>query len=254
MQVKKLAVGHSKAWIACGWQLFFGNRTLWLAMATIYVALALLLTQLPFVGVLLLVLLTPALAAGALLTSRELETGGVTTGVRAGAWTDRVRAVFALALNRLLSVFGEADKTLSIMVIATLTLGAAVLVQILGQLLHVNTAAWPALVSGGVEVSIWLPWLLRLLFVVVLKLVLVLIMLYAVHQVVIAEQSPLAALENSVNACASNALPLTGMALVLVLPLIVATELGGIALGVIGLLILPVLVTSIYCSYKDMYH
>jgi hypothetical protein len=96
--------------------------------------------------------------------------------------------------------------------------------------------------------------LLRLLFVVVLKLALALIMLYAVHQVVIHLQSPLAALENSVNACASNALPLAGIALMLVLPLVIATEVGGVALGVIGLLILPLLMTSIYCSYKDMYH
>lgn len=254
MQVKKLAAGHSRVWIACGWQLFFRNRALWLAMAAIYVAVALLLMQLRFVGPLLLVLVTPALVAGALMTSRELEAGDGARAVGRGSWTDRLRALFARALNQLLRVFSEPDMTLSIMVIATLTLGAAVVVQVLGQLLHVNTAAWPALVSGGVEISIWLPLVLRLLFIVVLKLVLVLIMLYAVHQVVIDKQSPLGALENSINACASHALPLGTLGLVLVLPLIIATELGGMTLGVIGLLIPPVLVTSIYCSYKDMYH
>ncbi len=254
MLVKKMAVSHSKAWIACGWQLFFKNRALWLAMAAIYVALALLLMQIPFVGPLLLVLLTPAFTAGALMTSRELETGAVAAPGHGDTWKDRLRSLFARALDQLLRVFSEPDKILSIMVIATLTLGAAVVVQVLGQLLHVNTTAWPAMVSGGVEASIWLPWMLRLLFIVVLKLGLVLIMLYAVHQVVIDLQSPLAALENSVNACASNALPLGGVALALVLPLVIATEVGGVALGVIGLLILPVLVTSIYCSYKDMYH
>ncbi len=254
MQVKKLAASHSKAWIGCGWQLFFKNRALWLAMSAIYVALAVLLMQLPFVGPLLLVLLTPALAAGAFMTSRELETEKRAAAVRGISFKDRVQALFARALNQLLRVFSEPDKTLSIMVVATLTLGAAVVVQVLGQLLHANTDAWPALVDGSVEVTIWLPWLLRLAFVIALKLVLALIMLYAVHQVVIDLQSPLAALENSVNACIGNAAPLSAVALVLMLPLIIATEFGGVTLGVIGLLILPVLLTSIYCSYKDMYH
>lgn len=254
MQVKKLAAGRSKAWIGCGWQLFFRNRALWLAMSVIYVALVLLLMQLPFVGPLLLVLLTPALAGGAFLTTRELETDNTGVPARRATLKERMRSLFGRALNQLLRVFSEPDNTLSIMVIATLTLGAAVVVQILSQLLHANTAAWPALVGGGVDVGIWLPWLLRLAFVIALKLVLALIMLYAVHQVVIGSQTPLAALENSVNACISNAAPLAAVALVLVLPLIVATEIGGMTLGVIGLLILPVLLTSIYCSYKDMYH
>ncbi len=254
MQVKKLAASRSKAWIGCGWQLFFKHRALWLAMSAIYVALAMLLMQLPFVGPLLLVLLTPALAAGAFMTSRELETEKSAPAARGASFKDRVQALFGRALNQLLRVFSEPDKVLSIMVIATLTLGAAVVVQVLAQLLHANTDSWPALVDGGVAVTIWLPWLLRLAFIIALKLVLALIMLYAVHQVVIGLQSPLAALENSVNACAGNAAPLSAVALVLVLPLIIATEFGGVTLGVIGLLILPVLLTSIYCSYKDIYH
>lgn len=254
MQVKKLALGHSRVWIACGWQLFFRNRALWLAMAAIYVALALLLMQIPFIGPLLLVLLTPVLAAGALMTGRQLESEVAAAPARGTSMGDRARAVFARALNHLLSLFSEPDKTLSVMVIATLTLGAVVVVQILTQLLHVNTTAWPAMVGGGVEASIWLPWLLRLLFVTVLKLALALIMLYAVHQVVIDQQSPLAALENSVNAGVANALPVTGIALVLVLPLVVATGLGGLPLAVIGPLMLPLLVTTLYCSCKDMYH
>jgi hypothetical protein len=255
MQVKKLSGNQTRMWIGCGWRLFAKARTGWLGMALIYLVLAMVFEQIPFIGYLLLVLLTPMLVAGAIQFTAALDgdTDARDLSPEHLGWADKLKAFFGRATKQLLQIFNDPETMLSVMVVATLTLGAAVIVQILAQLLKVGGAALPALAAGSVGPQIWLPALVSLLVVSLLKLVLALIMLYAVHLVVLKQQSPLAALEHAANACLGNPMPVGGLALALVVPLIVASTIGSIGEFVIGLLVLPVLVTSAYCSYKDLY-
>ncbi len=256
MQIKKLNARQGWAWINAGWRLFEKDHALWLAMALVYLVIAIVLDQIPFIGYLLLILITPIFAAGALLASGELDAEPVSRPgfeLNFPGWKDNLTTLFARALKQLFRVFYDPEKTLAVMVVATLTLGAAVIIQILAQLLKVGGAALPAMAAGSVGARIWLPALISLIIIWLLKLMLVLSTLYAVYRIVANNETPLAALENSLKTCAKNPFSLAIIAGILLIPLMLLAHLGYIVLLVGGLFALPVLITSVYASTKEVY-
>ncbi len=128
---------------------------LWLAMSFVYLSLAILLSQIPFIGWLILVLFTPLCMLGALSlahTRNGLETAGdampSSPDVRAfRPGLHYLRDLLTRAARRLFSGFKEEDRLLPIMVISTLLLGGVVVIKILAQLLKVGGA--PAGDTGG---------------------------------------------------------------------------------------------------------
>lgn len=248
MQTNELTASQGRAWITQGWGDFRRDAPLWLAMAAIYLAIALVLQLVPFIGYLVLVLITPLLAAGAL--------GGVASRpspLSTLPLVERLKGLVRQAAGQLFQVLLDAERTLAIMVVATLALGAVVMIQVLAQLLKVGGAALPAMAAGSVGVSIWLPALISLLVVWILKLALILISLFAVYVIAIRQETPLAALEASINACAQNAAPVGVLALVFLVPLAIAPYFGSLAVVAVGLIALPLFVTSSYAGYKDMF-
>lgn len=255
MQAKRLAMNQAWGWLADGWRLFNQGRALWLAMAALYLAGAIVLDQIPFVGILIVVLLTPILAAGPLAYAAELGQGEASEPAwsRVGDTGDKLKRLFARALHQLFYGAAEPDRLLSLMVIATLLLGATVVVQILAELLKVGGSALPAFIAGSVGPSIWVPAMISLALVLLLKLILTFVMMYAVQLVIVDRHSPLTALEYGFNACIGSALPLLGISVALVLPLMVAAGVGDLVAAFVGLLVLPLLTTSLYRSYRDLY-
>jgi hypothetical protein len=256
MQIKTSDARQGWAWINAGWRLFQKDHALWLAMALVYLVMVIAFDQVPFIGYLLLILITPIFAAGALLVSGELDADPTSRrGLEQNlaGWKDKLKRLFARALKQLFRVFHDPEKTLAVMVVATLALGAAVMIQILAQLLKVGGAALPAMAAGSVGVKIWLPALISLILIWLLKLVLILSTLFAVYRIVAHDETPLAALENSIKTCAKNPFPLAIMAVILLLPLMLLAQLGYIILFVGGVLALPVLITSVYASAKEVY-
>lgn len=254
MQAKRLAPSHARVWLAGGWQLFIEGRSMWLLMAATYLVIALILDQIPFVGILIVVLLTPIPAAGALAFAAEVAAAKKSDASGdAGMDLDKLKRLFREAVRRLLSATAEPERLLSLMVIATLLLCCTVVVQILAELLQVGGAAVPAFFSGSVSPSVGIPALVSLLLVVLLKLILTFVMIFAVQLVVVDEHPPLVALEHAINACVGSALPLLGLGLVLVLPLMIAASIND-GLGVlVGLIVVPLLVASTFCSYRELY-
>ncbi len=257
MQIKKSDARQGWAWIAAGWRLFEKDRALWLAMALVYLGIAIALDQIPFIGYLLLVLITPIFAAGAFLTSGELDAEPVSRPglalISFPGWKDNLKRLFARALKQLFRVFNDPGETLAIMVVATLALGAAVIIQILAQLLKVGGAALPAMVAGSVGPRIWLPALISLMVIWLLKLVLIFSTLYAVYRIVVLDETPLVALDHSFKTCARNPFSLAIVAALLLVPLMLLTYFGYSVLLIVGLLALPVLITSVYASTKEVY-
>jgi uncharacterized membrane protein len=256
MQIKTSGARQGWVWISAGWRLFQKDYALWLTMALIYLIMAIVLDQIPFIGYLLLILITPVFAAGALLVSAELDAEPVSRpGLEwnSSTWKDNLKKVFARALKQLFRLFQDPEKTLAVMVVATLALGAAVIIQILTQLLKVGGAALPAMAAGSVGVKIWLPALISLLIIWLLKLVVIVSTLYAVYRIVTHNETPLAALEMSLKTCAKNPVSVTVLAGVILLPLMLLAQLGYIVFLAGGLVALPVLITSVYASAKQVY-
>jgi hypothetical protein len=256
-------------WVVTGWALFRRQPSLWLAMAFVYLLLAMLLEQIPFIGWLILVLFTPILMFGALPVAQALAGEGLPANavpprpVDAGprAWGQYLRALLAVAARRLFKGFGNEDKLLPIMVISTLLLGGVVAVRILAQLLKVGGAALPAMLAGSVGPTVWITALLGLVVVLAFEALLLMAFLYTVPLILFRREYPLPAIESSFTAALQNlgafAVFVTVFALVgeasRVLFLLLVFPYDYLAFLGIGLIGLPVLVGGLYASYLDLY-
>ena len=246
------------SWIAGGWRLVRRDWVHWLGMSGIYMAIAIALQMVPFIGVLILILVSPALLAGVLRGVRNLEdqARGVRGGSARGAGGHLHRAI-----RQLFSGFSRENDLLPVMVISTLTLSAAVVIEILAQLLKVGGPALPAMLAGSVGPAIWLPALVSLVIVLVLQIALVMAIFYAVPLVLFRKDYPLAAIEKSFRACLHNALPLVVFGLPFAFVSTIADVLyfalhfpkDDLALFVLGLVTLPLFVGGLYCSYEDAF-
>ena len=83
-------LGQGKTWIACGRRLVLEQKPLWYGMTAVYFVLGFVLKLIPFMGDLLLILITPMLLAGVVwgrAQEQHAEPAGALPGSsRAGIW------------------------------------------------------------------------------------------------------------------------------------------------------------------------
>lgn len=255
-------------WVTRGIALFRREPKLWLAMAFLYLVLAVALEQIPFIGWLVLALFTPTLMLGALPVAAALDGPGLPAGAaplpaerNPRAWLLSLRNLFAQALNRLLQGFASEDKLLPIMVISTLLLGGLVVIRILAQLLKVGGAALPTLLSGGVGPTIWLTALLGLAVILTLEALLIMAFLYTAPLILFKREYPLPAIEASFSATLNNLGAFAVFAAIFwvvsqiahTLFLMLVFPFDYLAFFAIGLVSLPVFIAALYASYQDLF-
>lgn len=256
--IDKSETRRGLSWIAGSWSLLRKDGLLWLGMTFIYMLIAVALKMIPFVGVLVLVLLSPILLAGVLDTAHGLEA----PAPEAEESGDQPRPNFLKrAMRQLFCAFSRQEEVLPIMVISTLTLGAVVAIQILAQLLKVGGPALSAMIAGSVGPAVWLPAMLSLLVVLVLQILLGMAIFYAVPLVLFKKEPPLSAMEKSFRACVDNA----GALIVFAIPFAIvntAVDLlyfdldfpqDYLVLFVLGFVTLPFFVGGLYRSYEDAF-
>ncbi len=258
MKPKSNAARRGWSWIVGSWSLLRKDWALWLGMTLVYMVIAVALKMIPFIGVLILILISPAMLAGVLHGARDLEALVHGANIRDARGA---RGHLHCAVRQLFSGFTREDELLPIMVISTLTLSAAVIIEILAQLLKVGGPALPAMIAGSVGPAVWLPALLSLLIVLALQVALVMAIFYAVPLVLFKKEHPLPAIEKSFRACMHNALPLVVFGLPFAI-ISTITDLLYFALDfpkdylvlfVLGLITLPFFVGGLYRSYEDVF-
>lgn len=256
-------------WIKTGIVLFFKKPALWLAMSLVYLAVALLLGAIPFIGWLILVLFTPLIMLGTLPVAQALSGPGLPPGALPPApverslstWALHVREYFLRAARRLFQGFSEEDKMLPVMVIGTLLLGGVVMVKILAQLLKVGGAAIPAMLSGSIGPALWLTALLGLLVVFALQALLLMAFLYTVPLITFNRDHPLPSIEKSFRAAINNLGAFSifvGMFVVIgeamhLLFLKLNFPYDYLSFLSVGLLVLPVFIAGLHASYLDLF-
>jgi len=265
----RVSARHGWAWVKSGVVSFRQQPALWLAMAFVYLAVALVLGQIPFVGWLILILFTPLCMLGALPLAQALAGAGLPPDAAPAApaqpdFRSRLlylREFLARAARRLFHGLSQEDKLLPIMVIGTLLLGGVVVVKLLAQLFRVGGAALPAMLSGSVSASVGLTALLGLLVVLSLEALLLMAFLYTVPLIALRREHPLPSLELSFNGAATN----MGAFSIFVTVFAVAGKVmhtlflhlsfpfDYLAFIVVGLVALPVFMAALYASYQDLY-
>ncbi|MHB1528359.1 MAG: hypothetical protein ACYDDA_02405 [Acidiferrobacteraceae bacterium] len=254
MEAQTSDAGRGRHWVAGGWVLFSRDRALWFGMALVYLAIAVVLNEIPFIGYLLIVWITPLFAAGALATAKDLESRDVHAPTfPGGALRDSLRRAFGSSVAALFQTFWQPEKTLAVMITGTMALGGAVVLQILGELFGIGAPTIPAMITSGVGFVIWGPAVLGLVVIWALRLALILVTLYTVHLVVLDNQMSLPAIEHSVYALGRHAVPVALFGTVFLVPMLASRYLGLPGTLLVNTLMLPLFLTSLYESHKDLY-
>lgn len=243
MQVQLVAASRGWRWIVEGFALFMKSPAMWMALTFLLGLLWLASMIVPLLGPLLFNLFSPALFAGLMIGCRALESGGE---LKVG----HMFAGFRDQLAPLVTVGG-------VYLVGTIVVVGIVLMMAGGSML-------PAVMSKpGADIEALRAALrgmaLALAVGAAVYLPLIMLVWFAPLLVVFDGMAPVPAMKLSFAACLRNTVPFTvyGLAIMglwFVLSLPAAMGPAG-ALLVIALLVasIPVLVCSIYLSYKDVF-
>ena len=161
MRAVKVPARAALEWLTGGVALLKRERERWLGSALVYLIGAAALHRLPFLGDLVLILLTP-LALGSLLLLAEHETVPPPVALERSNWRALLHAYLVQPARPLLRIVHDPERLLPALMLSILVLGGVVAAQIIGYLLiggspvgGINTAA---LAVGGRPTCCWGCW------------------------------------------------------------------------------------------------
>ena len=237
-------------WIVLGSRMVLDRKPLWFGMTAVYFVFAYLLNLIPFMGDLLLILITPMLLAG-VVWGRAQENHAGQNG-EGGAAPTSFQAWITGPVQELLRIF--IDKVFGAVLLGIITLGLTMLVKITGYLLIGGS-----MVSGLAASQMSAPQpgtILGMLVVAVLYAILAMALIYSVPLTVLGNRQPLAAIAESFSLCRKNApalLTLTAPFFIVYLVILAAFAeyplLGYLLVLSVGFVTLPVFIASAFSSY-----
>jgi len=239
MTVIRADAGRGWGWIVEGWQLFIKAPGVWIVILLIYLAISVVLSLIPLVGMIGYTLLNPVLAGGMLYGAaaqargETLEIAHLFQGFR-----DQER-MGPLIMLGLFSVGGY----LLMFLVLMLFVGGSVMT---GLALDSAGTDVPNEAMGGILAGIGL---IVMLIVIAVGILITMALFYGVPLVMLGRQNAWPALQSSVVACWINVLPLLVFGLIYIILAVVAA----IPLGFGFLILGPVTVGAIYASYREIF-
>jgi hypothetical protein len=229
---RNMPAGNGWKWIVDGWTLFTRAPGMWIGITVIYLLISFAVACIPVLGTLASPVLNVIFTAGLLLGCRALDEGGEL----------KVEHLFAGFQGRLGSLIAAGLLYLAAILVVTLATGLAV-----GFKLYNIVSAGPVeaeqildvVLLGALAVLIWLALILPAVMAV----------WFAPALIVFRHLGAVQAMKASFVGCLRNFVPFLVYGLVLLIPAVLATlpfALGWLVLG-------PLVIASIYTSYKDIY-
>ncbi len=231
--------GRGWGWIVEGWRLFVKAPGVWIVILLIYLAISVVLSLIPFVGMIAQVLLSPVLVGGMLYGAatqargETLEIGYLFQGFR-----DQER-MGPLVMLGLISVAGY---VLMLVVLVVLVGGG----MMMGAMMDGAGAGMPPEVMGGLFVGVGF---IALLIVMTIGLVVAMALFYGIPLIMLAGQNAWPAVQASVAACWINMLSLSVFGLIYLVLAVAAVIPFGLGL----LVLVPVTVCAVYASYREVF-
>jgi uncharacterized membrane protein len=227
---RAVEAGRGWDWIAVGWELFKKQAGMWIALVLVAFVIFFVLALIPVIGSLATFVLSPVFAAGVLAGSREIDEGR------------------ELEIAHLFAGFKQ--KFAQLATVGAIYLGAAIVIALVVGL--ATGASVFATLSGHGEAATpaaALTILLALLIMLALLLPVVMAVWFAPALVLFHDKGAVDAMKESFSGCLRNIVPF----LVYGVVLLVLGLIASIPLGLGWLVLGPVLCTSFYASYKDIY-
>lgn len=256
---ERTGLGQGKNWIVCGQRRVLEQKSLWYGMTAVYFIFGFVLKMIPFMGDLLLILITPMLLAG-VVWGRAQEQYAEPVAMPGSSRPAVVlfQTWIAQPAQELMRIFTQEDKMFGAVLLGIVTLGLAMLVKIIGYLLVGGSmlSGLAASQMGAAQITT----LLGMGLVAVLSLLLAMGLLFSVPLTVLGNKQPLAAISESFSVCREKAVALLALTmpfflvyLVILLAYAKSHWLGYLLLLSAGFLALPVFVAAVYCSYQTLY-
>ncbi|MGH8752100.1 MAG: BPSS1780 family membrane protein [Burkholderiales bacterium] len=232
MEARQVTAGRGWQWIVEGFNLFRKSPVIWVVLFIILLLITIALHFIPVLGPLVLYLLSPVFLGGLLLGCQAQQNGE------------------ELEIAHLFAGFKKNANAL-------IALGGVYLVGqivILGVMLMLGGSTLLALIKGGQPdlaaiTAAMGSIMLALLVALALYVPLAMALWFAPALAVFQDAPPVAALKASFNACLKNIIPF----LVYGVVLFVLSILAALPFGLGLLVLLPVIFTSIYTGYRDIF-
>ena len=230
LESRQVATGQAWVWIVRGFELFKANPVMWIVILLIYLAIIIPISLVPVIGSIASTLLAPVFAAGmmwgckALVLKQDLEINHLFEGFKKNtAQLIAVGGIYMLSL-------------LVIMVMVVLSLDK----EVVGLLMKGQEVS-PAQAS-----AMMLPILLAMFFIVPILMA----YWYAPVLIGLHNLTAVEAMKLSFSACLKNMLPFLLYGLIFTAILVVAIIPFGLGL----IVAIPVMMTSLYTSYVDVFN
>lgn len=233
MEAKTVDISRGIVWFSGGWRIFMKNPGLWIVLGIIMLAITVVLSIIPILGILALALVTPVLVAGLLYGAREADAGRTLDvlhlfqGFRDKEKLTPLLSLGGLALAGLLAGFALAFL---------LAGGSMVTMMLSGERPQMAAGAMGGFILAG-------------LVILAVELLVATAIAYAIPLVMFHGTPAGVAMRSSFNASLRNFLPLLVFSVVYLFAAVVAT----LPLMLGWLVLLPASAGMLYLSYKDLY-
>ena len=226
---RAVEAGRGWDWIAEGWELFKKQAGMWIALVLVAFVILFVFTLFRIIGSLATFVLSPVFAAGVLVGGRAVDEGR------------------ELEIGHLFAGFKQ--KFGQLVTVGVLYLGAAIVIALVVGL-ATGTSIF-AMTGNVAELTYEALLSLLLAFLIMLALLLPVVMAvwFAPALVLFHDKNAMDAMKESFTGCLRNVVPF----LVYGVVLMVLGMLASIPLGLGWLVLGPVMCTSFYASYKDIY-
>jgi len=234
------ASGHGVAWWREGWRYFAAAPWVWIGLAIAFFVILILVSIVPLIGSVASTVLSPVLVAGLMAACAAQDRGGAPT------------------FNHLFA--GFSDRLMPLIVVGLLYLvGTMIIVAIVAAIIvaTVGVSGFAALWTGidpmqagfGTLATLGAGAFFAVLVGTLFALPLMMAYWYAPPLVMLRNEEPVNAMKTSFAACLVNIWPMTVYGLVGIVLMIAAT----IPFGLGWFVLCPMIATSIYASYKDIF-
>lgn len=227
--------GNGWGWIPAAWNQIRPHIGTWIALFIVFAVIVIVLSMIPFLGALALYVVSPILIGGVMLGCAEVSRGGsMTVGHLFAGFSNSTGKLVGVGLFTLLAFIG-------IFLIVMLIFGASMAGAFLGGGMDGNPAAGAAMGAG---------FLLAMLVVLGLSVPVYMALWFSYPLIVLHDYTVAQALRTSFFACLKNIVPFIVYGVVMFVLAVVAS----IPLGLGWLLLGPVLLASLYTSYRDVFY
>lgn len=230
---RSVDAGRGLGWWGDAWALFTKNAGMWIVLGLILLIIFIVLAFIPLLGSLATALLAPVFVGSWMLAARKVEGGG------------------ALEVGDLFSAFQTKAAPLlvlgALMLVATLVIGLVVGALGFGAMMGIFMGGTQQS-AGGMMAGVG-AGMLALLVGLALGFVVAMAIWFAPALVVFRDVAPVDALKTSFAACLKNIIAFLLFGVLYIVAAIVAS----IPFGLGWIVLLPVLMLTIYASYKDVF-